>query len=76
MNKDSKNTTTVVDYEIEDAIEVLEGPIVQSKEEQKKKRAHIVEKYLYYRGKKVPIMQYQKDGYQLVLKYLLKENWR
>jgi hypothetical protein len=76
MNENTKYGTTVIDSEIEDALEVLEGPIVEDTRKKKKKRNEIVEKYLYYRGKKVPIMQYQKDGYEYVLKLLLKENWR
>jgi len=76
MNEKSKTGTAVIDSEIEDALEVLEGPVVETRARDTKKRAQIVAKYLYYRGKKVPIMQYQKDGYDLILKYLLKENWR
>jgi hypothetical protein len=38
-----------------------------------KKRVRLEGKYLYHRGKKVPILQFQKSGYDKLLKLLVKE---
>lgn len=38
-----------------------------------KKRVRLEGKYLYHRGKKIPIMQFQKSGYDRLLKLLVKE---
>jgi hypothetical protein len=38
-----------------------------------KKRVRLEGKYLYHRGKKIPILQFQKAGYERLLKLLVKE---
>ncbi len=38
-----------------------------------KKRVRLEGKYLYHRGKKTPILQFQKSGYDRLLKLLVKE---
>jgi hypothetical protein len=38
-----------------------------------KKRTYLEGKYLYYRERKIPILQFQKSGYDKLLKYLVKE---
>lgn len=38
-----------------------------------KKRVRLEGKYLYHRGKKIPILQFQKSGYDRLLKLLVKE---
>ncbi len=37
------------------------------------KRVRLEGKYLYHRGKKIPILQFQKSGYDRLLKLLVKE---
>ncbi len=40
----------------------------------KKKRAHRIDgKYLYHRGRKIPILHFQKSGYDKLLYLLVKE---
>jgi len=38
-----------------------------------KKRVRLEGKYLHHRGKKIPILQFQKSGYDRLLKLLVKE---
>ena len=47
--------------------------ILERKKKGKKKRIHLKEKYLYYKGEKIPILQFQKSGYEKLLKLLVKE---
>jgi hypothetical protein len=49
------------------------GSILARKKKAKKKRIHLKEKYLYYKGKRIPILQFQKSGYDKLLKLLVKE---
>lgn len=39
----------------------------------KRKRVRLEGKYLYHKGKKIPILQFQKSGYDKLLKLLVKE---
>jgi|CryGeyStandDraft_6_1057127.scaffolds.fasta_scaffold430308_1 hypothetical protein len=39
----------------------------------KQKRVRLEGKYLHYQGKKIPILQFQKSGYDKLLKLLVKE---
>lgn len=51
-------------------------PFPQIKKTRKKKaqkKARIVGKYLFYKDKKIPIAQFQKAGYDRLLKLLVKE---
>jgi len=47
------------------------GRIAEKKE--KRKRTRLEGKYLYYKGKKIPILQFQKAGSDKLLKLLVKE---
>jgi hypothetical protein len=38
-----------------------------------KRRVRLEGKYLYYQNKKIPILQFQKSGYNRLLKLLVKE---
>ena len=56
--------------------EVIPWPDVHkivAKKPRKKKRVRIEGKYLYHQGKKIPILQFQKSGYDKLLKLLVKE---
>lgn len=51
-------------------------PFPQIKKTRKKKaqkKARIVGHYLFYKDKKIPIAQFQKAGYDRLLKLLVKE---
>jgi len=39
----------------------------------KPSRVRLDAKYLYYKGKRIPILQFQKAGYDKILKLLVKE---
>jgi len=43
------------------------------KKEKKRKSIRLEQKFLYYKGKKIPILQFQKSGYDKLLKLLVKE---
>ena len=77
----SKSSTAIkkkVDEEQEScSAKIIPWPDVESilkrKKKAKKKRIHLKEKYLYYKGKRIPILQFQKSGYDKLLKLLVKE---
>lgn len=46
--------------------------IIKEEKGKKKKRTCLEGKYLYYKGEKIPILQFQKAGYEKILKFLLK----
>lgn len=48
------------------------GTWVEEKEDDEK-RVRLEGKYLYYKGKKIPILQFQKSGYEKLLKLLVRE---
>jgi hypothetical protein len=43
------------------------------KEEKQSKWVTLDQKFLYYKGQKIPILQFQKAGYDKLLKLLVKE---
>ncbi|MFP4082289.1 MAG: hypothetical protein ACLFVG_05970 [Candidatus Aminicenantes bacterium] len=49
------------------------GDLTEKKRQKKKKRVRLDQKFLYYKGKKIPILQFQKSGYDKLLKLLVKE---
>jgi hypothetical protein len=49
------------------------GDFIKEKEEKETKRIRLDQKFLYYKGKKIPILQFQKSGYDKLLKLLVKE---
>lgn len=56
--------------------EIIPWPFIEKAEARKakaKKRVRLDGKYLYLRGKKIPILQFQKSGYDKLLKLLVKE---
>jgi len=56
--------------------EVIPFPDIQkivAKKPSQKKKACLEGKYLHYHGKKIPILQFQKSGYDKLLKLLIKE---
>jgi len=56
--------------------EIIPWPEVQkivARKPKTKKRVRLEGKYLYHHGKKVPILQFQKSGYDRLLKLLVKE---
>ena len=56
--------------------EIIPWPDVRkyvAREPKTKKRIRLEGKYLYHRGKKIPILQFQKSGYDRLLKLLVKE---
>jgi len=44
-----------------------------AEKEGRKKRVRLDQKFLYYKGEKIPILQFQKSGYDKLLKLLVKE---
>ncbi len=56
--------------------EIIPFPDVQeilARKPKEKKRVQLKGKYLYHRGKKIPILHFQKAGYDKLLKLLVKE---
>jgi hypothetical protein len=49
------------------------GPPAKELKRRKTRRMHLEGKYLYYKGKKIPILQFQKAGYDKLLRLLIKE---
>lgn len=45
----------------------------EKKEESPSKWVTLDQKFLYYKGQKIPILQFQKAGYDKLLKLLVKE---
>ncbi len=48
-------------------------PKIIARKPKAKKRVRLEGKYLYHRGKKIPILQFQKSGTDRLLKLLVKE---
>jgi hypothetical protein len=46
--------------------------IVEKPKAKEKKKVQLKGKYLYYKGKKIPILQFQKSGYDKLLGLLVK----
>jgi len=40
--------------------------------EKKDKELHLEQKFIFYKDKKIPISQFQKAGYEKILKFLVK----
>ncbi len=57
--------------------EILPWPDLSSAasipESKKRRKVRLEEKYLYYKDKKIPILQFQKSGYDKLLQLLVKE---
>lgn len=53
--------------------EIIPFPRIQIKKRKSPRKAKIVGSFLYYKGKKIPISQFQKAGYDRLLKLLVKE---
>lgn len=54
--------------------EIIPFPQIKKRRKKKlQKKARIVGNYLYYKNKKIPIGQFQKAGYDRLLKLLVKE---
>jgi len=45
----------------------------ENEEESQSKWVTLDQKFLYYKGQKIPILQFQKSGYDKLLKLLVKE---
>lgn len=46
---------------------------LQPSQKPQKARVRLDTKYLYYKGRRIPILQFQKAGYENILKLLVKE---
>lgn len=58
------------------APEIIPWPDIQrvtEKEKIQEESVRLDQKFLYYKGKKIPILQFQKSGYDKLLKLLVKE---
>lgn len=58
------------------APEIIPWPDIQRVTEKVKKPEELVrldQKFLYYKGRKIPILQFQKSGYDKLLKLLVRE---
>ncbi len=56
--------------------EIIPWPEVgdfQEKKDKKESKVSLDRKYLYYKGRRIPILQFQKAGYDKLLKLLVKE---
>jgi len=51
----------------------MEKAFKETKEKPKQKRIRLDQKFIYYKDKKYPILQFQKSGYDKLLKLLVKE---
>jgi len=49
------------------------GAFAQDLKPKRTRRMHLEGKYLFYKGKKIPILQFQKAGYDKLLQLLIKE---
>ncbi|GEM_PF-2278777 len=78
-NIKSKTATPAIDEYKEEAelAEIIPWPdieeILKKREKKEKKKIRLEQKYLYYKGKKIPILHFQKAGYEKLLKLLVKE---
>ncbi len=84
MSNHSKSTSAAKVIREEPLPDATEGQLAEiipwpdihkiaSREPKVKKRVRLEGKYLYHRGKKIPILQFQKSGYDRLLKLLVKE---
>jgi hypothetical protein len=84
MSNHQKSSSAVRDIREESLPEAAEGQLAEiipwpdvhkiaTRRPKTKKRARLEGKYLYHRGKKIPIVQFQKAGYERLLKLLVKE---
>ncbi len=58
-------------------VEIIPWPdmetILEKKEEKPEwKKVRLDQKFIYYKDKKIPILQFQKSGYDKILKFLVK----
>jgi hypothetical protein len=80
-NKSSNAVKKIMDESLPDSeesqlAEVIPWPDVHTWTEErprKEKRVRLEGKYLYHNGKKIPILQFQKSGYDKLLRLLVKE---
>lgn len=84
MSIHTKSSNAVKKIREESLPEVTEGQLAEvipwpevhkivAKKPQEKKRVRLEGKYLHYQGKKIPILHFQKSGYDKLLKLLVKE---
>jgi len=74
----SKSSTAIKhDDEVQQKATIIPWPevgdFIKEKKEKETKRIRLDQKFLYYKGKKIPILQFQKSGYDKLLKLLVKE---
>ena len=58
------------------APEIIPWPDIQrvtEKEKGQEESVRLDQKFLYYKGRKIPILQFQKSGYDKLLQLLVKE---
>ena len=55
--------------------EIIPWPEIDEhhKEDEKNQKVKLDRKFLYYKGRRIPILQFQKSGYDKLLKLLVKE---
>jgi len=58
-------------------VEIIPWPdmeaILEKKDEKPEfKKVRLDQKFIYYKDKKIPILQFQKSGYDKILKFLVK----
>lgn len=51
----------------------MERAFEKHEEQTKHKKLRLDQKFIYYKDRKIPIMQFQKSGYDKLLKLLIKE---
>jgi hypothetical protein len=84
MSNYPKSTSAAKIIREEDLPEAAEGQLaeiipwpdvrkISARKPKAKKRVRVEGKYLYHQGKKIPILQFQKSGYDRLLKLLVKE---
>jgi hypothetical protein len=84
MSIHTKSSNAVKKIKEESLLEETEGQLAEvipwpevhkivAKKPSEKKRVRLEGKYFHYRGKKIPILQFQKSGYDKLLKLLVKE---
>ncbi len=76
----SKTTTALKKNQLEEeesrTPEIIPWPDLDTfleSEDRAKEKISLEEKFLFYKGKKIPILQFQKAGYEKLLKLLVKE---
>jgi len=84
MSNHSKSASAVRDIREESLLDTAEGQLAEiipwpdvhsfvARKPKTQKRVRLEGKYLYHHGKKVPILHFQKSGYDRLLKLLVKE---